>query len=342
MSASSIAWEQDRQGALNSATVDILLATHNGEKYLDEQIRSIIEQTWSDWRLLISDDQSSDTTREIVNRWIECDSRITLVSVEKKGSAVRNFMSLLPHAEADLVMFCDQDDVWMPDKIAKSVRASTRAGDAENPLLVCSDVHVVDRDLKLLSQSFIRSSALRTEGFSLSRTLTQNPALGCTILINKSLLEIVRQKPADMDRVIMHDWWLSIAACAFGSIVYLDEPLMWYRQHGGNDVGAKTYSVRYLLRIAAEGRRRTYAILDQAVHFREVFAFSLPPNSRAVLDGMIGSFTSGRFSQLKTLVRGGYLKKGALRAFGQVVFALAAPRIAAAHQETPVAKRARG
>jgi len=235
---------------LNSINPKVLifLATYNGEKYINEQIESIINQSYVNWVLLIRDDLSADNTLLLLKKWCARDSRIQLLDNlgENSGSALGNFSRLVSCYDqfaADYYCFCDQDDVWAADKLAKSLMALAEIENGKNskklPALVHSDLEVVDRDLKTINRSFVEMMRLQPANESKpARLLSRNEVTGCTMMCNKELLDIATPITND---VIMHDWWLALVAAYTGRIRFLDETLVHYRQHSQNVIGAKSF-----------------------------------------------------------------------------------------------------
>ncbi len=221
--------------------IDILLATYNGSNYLEELLASLVTQTWGNWNLLVRDDCSTDDTVAIINRFrSQYPHKVRLVD-DGKGNLgpAKNFLELLKHSEARYIMFCDQDDIWLPQKIERTLQ---KIGEMENqygsdvPLMVYTDMKVVDSSTQILASSFWRDQTLHPEiGKSLNRLLLNNVVIGCTMMFNKALRDISRQPPGQL---LMHDWWLALVAVAAGRTDYLREPSVLYRQHRQNVVGA--------------------------------------------------------------------------------------------------------
>lgn len=235
--------------------VTVLLATYNGEKYVDQQIQSIINQTHKNWRILISDDISTDDTRSVIQSFVKKHpERIEIVeNIKGFGGACANFFFLLKQAverDLDYVMFCDQDDVWAPGKIEISLKAMIKAEEkagAQCPLLVFSDLEVADSQMNLHSKSFMTYSHLKGTRTLLRHLLIQNVVTGCTMMINKALSKLSLQND-DETCVLMHDWWIALTASALGKIIFLDVALVRYRQHEKNAIGAKNVmSLKYLI-----------------------------------------------------------------------------------------------
>jgi glycosyltransferase involved in cell wall biosynthesis len=229
--------------------IEILMATYNGEPFIHEQLDSIIAQSYSDWTLLIHDDGSQDATVDIVKKYAKKDSRIRLLEDGvATGGASANFGHLMAHSSAEYISFCDQDDVWMKDKLQacmqKMIELEAKHGMAA-PLLVHTDLKPTDIDLKPMSHSFWAYEHIDPRKNSLNRLLMQNVVTGNTMLINKTLVSKALPIPKD---AIMHDWWIALVASAFGAIYPISKQMTLYRQHGKNDVGAKNFSAKYVLK----------------------------------------------------------------------------------------------
>lgn len=222
------------------AVIDILLATYNGEKYIAEQIASLRAQTFVDWRLLISDDGSTDGTLEIVRELQLADSRIELLPEhEPCGSSTGNFLYLLKQSAAPYVMFCDQDDVWLPEKIEHTYAKMCEVEAGFNvglPAAVYSDATCVDENLEVIAPSHIGTLNFDAQGFTLYRALVDNVCQGSTMLMNRALVERVLALPVPAE-FPQHDYWAAAIALAEGELTYLDEQTLLYRQHANNDVG---------------------------------------------------------------------------------------------------------
>lgn len=209
------------------AEVTIVMATYNGEAHLREQLDSLLSQTYRDWRLLIHDDGSADRTPAILDEYIQRDSRITLLDDGVTGlGAARNFLHLLHHVDTDFCMFCDQDDVWLGDKVGKMVAAILPL---EGAAAVYSNSHLY------IGGQVIRQMSTQIHPSTLRNTLFLNSGMqGCAMIFNRRLLEVLKPFP---NIVAMHDHLFTLGAIAFGKLVYLDEVLTLYRQHEKNVTG---------------------------------------------------------------------------------------------------------
>lgn len=221
--------------------VNILMSTYNGQEFLAEQIRSIQAQTFTDWVLLIRDDGSRDRTREIIADFAQQDSRIHLInpdSTENLG-VIKSFHALVQYQRADVYFFSDQDDVWLPDKLQVTLETA-QAYPADQPLMIYTDLKVVNQDLQVMNESMIRSQSHHANT-ELVQELTENTVTGGTSMINHALAELWTVT----DDILMHDWYLALLATAFGKLVYVDQPTELYRQHAENVLGARTLSKRF-------------------------------------------------------------------------------------------------
>ena len=203
--------------------VDILLATYNGAEYLRPQIYSIIAQSYGDWRLIVHDDGSTDSTVALVKEMAQQDSRIVLIDDGVRfGNAGENFMHLLKFSTADYVMFCDQDDVWFDNKV--EVMLSAISGmNASIPAVAYSNSYVWKPAEGIKGQGTLTFPA------DLRSLLFLNSGIqGCVAIFNARMREVLKEWRG---KVSMHDHVLHLAGLALGEVKYLPLPLMLYRQH---------------------------------------------------------------------------------------------------------------
>ncbi len=289
--------------------VDILLATYNGEKFLKEQIDSILNQTYPHFNLLIRDDGSTDRTLEIIKSYQ--DPRIKLIENKSNGGVVSNFSSLLQASFAPYVLLCDQDDVWNLDKVEKMLVVA-QAFDEGKPLLVHHDMEVVDKELKFISPSFWQFSKLNPQATGLSRLLMQNNVTGAACLINHALIEKALPIPQD---ALMHDHWLALIASAFGEIIPVKEPLMKYRQHGKNQLGAKKQGfVSYINKGIKKLGKSPFALNQkQARVFLTLFYDQLNEENKTLLNTFTSLSEVSYFKSRYLIVRSRFWKQGWLK-----------------------------
>lgn len=221
--------------------IDILLATYNGEKYIREQIDSILNQTYKNIRLIISDDCSSDTTPEILKEYEEKDKRIILYIQEKNLGVVKNIEFLLRKVESPYYMLADQDDYWMPEKVEKTLEKLQE----ENSDLAFGDLEVVDEKLNTIYPSFndymLLTRKIKKYINSYKLNYLYNCVTGCTILAKKETIKYFLPLPTISKRLI-HDHWIGLMVSLNGKLVYVPEKYIKYRQHGDNQVGTEKIS----------------------------------------------------------------------------------------------------
>jgi rhamnosyltransferase len=224
----------------------VVLSTFNGERFLADQLESLRRSTFKDWTLFVRDDGSTDRTLTVVERFVAADSRIrTLATNDGRLGPAQSYGRLLAEAVetgAKYVFLCDQDDVWLTEKMGRQieqVNAAERRFGPETPLLLHTDLAVVDEGLRLIHSSFLASQRLRHQARRPLETLAvQNFATGCTMLVNRALLEIALPIP---EMAVMHDWWLALCAGGTGRILFDPQPTVLYRQHEANTIGARSY-----------------------------------------------------------------------------------------------------
>lgn len=224
--------------------IDVLLATYNGEKYLKEQIESILKQTYKNIRLIISDDNSQDGTRQILKDYENKDNRITVYYQEKNLGYIKNFEFLLKQVQSDYYMLSDQDDVWLPEKIEKSME-TLKQNDAD---LVFGDLEVVDENLKTIYNSFgdfmLLNRKINKCIDSYEVNYLYNCVTGCTVLSKKKLLDDILPIPNN-SKYLVHDHWIALMVGLKGKLAYMPEKYIKYRQHGNNQIGTDKISHKF-------------------------------------------------------------------------------------------------
>ena len=225
----------------NRAVVEVLLATFNGERFLREQVDSILTQDYENVQVLARDDGSSDGTVKMLNEYAErYPARFRVVSTSPgTGSAKANFLRLMKASTADYICFSDQDDVWLPDKVSRTKQAMDRLESewgANTPLLVFTDLRIVDNQLRPVHESFWAHERIMANRIKrLPSLLVQNVVTGCTAMLNRRLLEISLTMPAE---AVMHDHWVALLACLMGKSAMVKDQTVLYRQHDRNVLGA--------------------------------------------------------------------------------------------------------
>ena len=310
-------------------TIDILMATYNGAPYLPEQLDSLLAQTYSGWRLLVRDDGSSDGTLAILESYrSQHPDLITIIPNEGQNlGACGNFSRLLGRSDAPYVMFCDQDDVWLPYKIETTLakmREIERQYGATAPILIHTDLKVVDDQLTVIGESLWRyQNTAPQRMMKINRVLLQNFATGCTVMVNRVLRNLAVPIPK---QAWMHDWWLVLVATAFGLVATVRSPTVLYRQHGRNDTGAQLWNAHAEIqglfvrekRQAANARRDAVlaSLEGQATAFVDRYEERLAPAERRMLHAF-SSLRSRNFIMRRYLMlRYGFFYSNAMRNMG--------------------------
>ena len=220
--------------------IAILLATYNGAHFIGELLESFCNQTRKDFTIYVHDDVSKDNTLDIIRTYQNRLSIMIMDDPTPDRGACGSFLWLLEHVDADYFFFSDQDDVWLPEKIEKSLKALLELEEkygAATPCAVCCDLKVVDSELKIIAESFWDREKIRPEKLtSFSYLAGQNIAAGCTMCFNSALKAAALPAAGNP---VMHDHYLILTAAAkHGKVKALEEALILYRQHGNNVIGS--------------------------------------------------------------------------------------------------------
>ena len=296
----------EQKADINGADMDkieVLMAVYNGSAYIREQIDSILNQTYENWHLTISDDGSTDGTDLIADEYAaKYPEQITRVySGVRFGNARDHFMWLSENCTSRYMLYSDQDDVFNPEKMSRLMDAmqnAERQWGRDLPILVFSDQTVVDEKLNVIEPSLMRCQKQAFDSFDYHALLIQNVVTGGAMMVNRPLCSLAVQCRS-RERIIMHDWWMAATAARFGKVIYLDEPLSLYRQHGGNSVGAKRVgSAGYIAGMMGNLRGVREMILrkkSQAGVFEETYTALLTAEDRQFLSRTKQSRSGIRF-----------------------------------------------
>ncbi len=215
--------------------VAVLLSTYNGERYLAEQLKSVLAQQEIDLSVIIRDDGSQDGTIRVIKQFQNKYANIRLIEGYNCGSS-KSFMNLIyevqkKYNEYDFYAFCDQDDVWLPNKLISAIEKLERF-DNSCPCLYLGSYQMVDSELTNIP------TPQKHPSLNMISAFVSNPATGCTMVFNKSLLEVVASRIPSY--IVMHDYWFYLVCLAVGGyVVYDNTPYILYRQHDHNVIGGK-------------------------------------------------------------------------------------------------------
>lgn len=244
--------------------VQILLSTYNGEKYLEDQLQSILSQDYPDITILIRDDGSTDNTIDIIKKYLLLDSRISYYHGTNIG-ARNSFFDLMKNSDPtmDYYSLSDQDDVWKPNKISSAIKKILN--DDNTPVLYCSSTTLVNENLKSIINT-IRKPHI-DPGFG--NALVENICSGCTCLFNAKLMDIIKKSIPEF--TVMHDWWLYLCANAFGNVIYDENSYILYRQHAGNSVGSRSNYLDEFKKRYKDYKINRGQLIRQAKEFNRLF-----------------------------------------------------------------------
>ena len=310
--------------------IDILLALYNGEKYLEELLNSLENQNYKYWRLIAADDGSTDNTLEIIKNFAEKSFHEIEIHVNKPatGSAKENFMSLFQYVKSPYVMFCDQDDVWLNDKIEITLQKmldNEKIYGTETPVLINTDLKVVNSELEIIDESFFHFSSF-TKDFTLKEQLAMNKVPGCTVMINEALYKYVLQKNIDSSKILMHDSWLMLIALCFGKRDFVDKSTILYRQHSLSSIGAKdvrnlSYIMKRLMS-KKDNAQQNMSHINEAKYFYEVYKDELENHTdKNLIKGYSELYNKSRNAYRLFCIKNKILKTPFSRAIGQLLFA---------------------
>lgn len=282
--------------------VSILLSSFNGEKYLKQQIDSLLNQTYKDFNLYIRDDGSIDSSINIINSYD--DSRINLIT-DSFGNIgpTGSFIELIRNVSSDIYLFCDQDDIWLSNKLEKTVNSMIKIG-INNLILFHSDLELVDSNMTHYNLTFNCLEKIRIpEDYEFKQLLLQNCVVGCTIGITNSLVEKSKVREINYNHIAMHDWWFALVAKKFGIVEFSETPTILYRQHANNTSGSSSRNYKskilkllnfsiYLNRIIKYKNR----IINQTKLFYETFEIELDKKEKNVCEVIINSNNENFFN----------------------------------------------
>ena len=294
----------------------ILLSTYNGETYLKAQLDSLLSQSYKNFRLIVRDDGSTDGTKEILSSY-----DIEMLSSNENLGVKKSFETLLKYAcensDAEYFMFCDQDDFWNGDKIEltlQKMQELEKLYGYNTPLLVHTDLEVVNENLETLSSSMWRSEYINPSANTLNKLLIQNTITGCTMMINRTL---AMKSLSISSKAIMHDWWIALVVGAFGKIGFIEEATMKYRQHGKNDTGAKNYNYKFIInKLKKFNDINIDKNIFQAKEFLEEFNDELDEKSKTMLEEFSRIKEKPYLRRLRIILKHRLFKYGLIRNIG--------------------------
>ncbi|UTC13213.1 glycosyltransferase family 2 protein [Latilactobacillus curvatus] len=310
--------------------IAICMATYNGEEFLKEQLDSILAQTNEDWMLFIRDDNSTDKSLTICKEYAEkfSDKIVLIRDSISCGSAEKNFLTIMDYLKNNhterysYYMFSDQDDYWHKNKIELSLSKmlSMEKKYSNKPLLVHTDLNVVDKYRNIISNSFFNYRKLNSSITELNRLLIQNNVTGCTMMWNLNLFEMVDTSVP----VAMHDWWLTLIASCFGHIGFITQSTIDYRQHGGNVVGAtKVNTISFIFYRLFINNNIKYTLclaVEQAQSFLLEYGDNISNENYNIIYNFSKLKELNKLNKINLILKNKYLKQGLVQQIGELFF----------------------
>ena len=305
----------------------VLLTAFNGGAHLPGLLDSLCAQSDPDFFVIMQDDGSTDGTPELLKNIASPDNRFVFGSEQGKHlGAAGNFLSLIRQADADCCLLCDQDDVWEPEKIAvlkQALQNLEKECGSGTPLLVHSDCSLIDESGEKTGDSFFHHQGWDPGAVTLPRLLVQNNVTGCTLIMNRTLRDLIAAHAVAKD-LFMHDWFIALTAASFGRIAFVDQPLTRYRQHEGNVIGASSRNLvaRGLaaLRNRQDAKRRILLTYTHTKVFRKIYGKELPADARNTVDAYLSTQRMRKLPRVLAVRRMGCVMQSPVTRLGQILF----------------------
>jgi len=225
------------KGEVKDMKVSVCMATYNGEKYLKKQIDSIILNLGIDDELIVSDDGSTDHTKEIVNSYVKNDKRIHLINGPQCG-VIRNFENAIKESKGDIIFLSDQDDIWDKNKVKFIKKCFIK----KRVAVVIHDADVIDCNGNIILSSYFQ---WRKSQAGVLKNIVKNSYIGCCMAFRKELLKYILPFPSNIE---MHDQWIGILGDLYGGTYFLNRILFHYRRHDNNVSSLKHYTIGKMIK----------------------------------------------------------------------------------------------
>jgi glycosyltransferase involved in cell wall biosynthesis len=277
------------QSSLVGYEVQVLLATYNGAKFLQEFLLSLQNQNCVRINLTVGDDGSEDETLEIIESFRSGFYKVTILEGPRKGPAA-NFFNLLKNANSEYVALADQDDIWKPNHLIDSIELLNVK--SNEPKMVYSSVLEFGNSIPTHNKWPKCTSEHGFESF-----FFQNYARGCTIVMNRKLVEFIASNQ-NSNLVIMHDWWIALVAKSCGQAIFVREPHIYYRLHANNVVGNKGATRSRTIKQIFCGK---WAPFNQLLELFRIFAKEMKQDEKRKLEIVLEILNQGTIQRIKTV-----------------------------------------
>ena len=295
-------------------TLTIFTPTYNRAKFLPRAFEALKRQTLKDFLWMIIDDGSTDRTVEILDDYKQ--RGLIDYCVGENLKPAKSFLTALLDCErADYYAFSDQDDIWEKNKIELTLKEFENVN---KPLLVHSDLSVIDENNNVVCKSMIKSQHINVNRIALNQLIVQNVVTGCTMAFNRQLADII----VEPELLSVHDWWIAATASIFGEIKFINKPTIKYRKHNNNACGPQNMSSPAYVAKRATNKTKAKKMLDygyvMAVELLE--KYKIPYKYKAMLKAYGAMGNKNKFNKLKTVFKYNIWKSGVIRKIGQIWF----------------------
>lgn len=281
------------------AHISVALAVYNGERFLEQQLISILNQELLPFEIVIVDDGSNDKSQKIVESFNYCSVKLRYYKNEQNLGPVGNFKKAIGLCTGDFIALCDQDDIWLPVKLNRLYEAVVTKNQ-DKPAVAFSDVTLIDSTGNIISTNLFKDIwKIKPPNYTFKLLLIDNVLIGCSCMFNKQMQVQITKMP--VNGILMHDHWIALIGYSFGQYTYIADPLLLYRSHN-ESVTEKTPVSGIQNKIKAELQaRRKYMQQNhqQAKHFKDAYLNQLSNAHRGDLDNFLtlaqGPFFIKRF-----------------------------------------------
>lgn len=215
--------------------ISVAIAAYKGEQYIQEQIESILPQLSPEDEIVISDDKPNTAMGKIILKMAEKDDRINYVHGKSQG-IVANFTNAIRHCKGDVIFLCDQDDIWLPDKVVRLMQKLDEGAD-----LVLHNAYVTDENLNIIDYSYFATRGSKKGVFS---NIFKNSYMGCCMAFKRKMLKYIMPIPR---AIAMHDQWIGVICSFYGKVELIDSQLIYHRMHGSNATREREISINQKL-----------------------------------------------------------------------------------------------
>ncbi|MCJ8497157.1 glycosyltransferase family 2 protein [Chryseobacterium salipaludis] len=240
--------------------ISVALCTYNGSEYLDRQLNSILKQTFQPDEIIIVDDCSTDDTRDIIAKYERKYSIVKSVFNDYNIGSNLSFRKAISYTSNNFIALCDQDDIWYDNKLEVQITSVMKLDDPfSKPLVAYHDLQLIDTVNQVIHNSFWQLHQFNAAKFSYQDLFLYNIVTGCTCLINRRMkTELLK---SNMTNIIMHDYLIALIAYSFGTVIYHDQPLMYYRSHSSSVTYKEKINFRERVQsFAARLKEKTYLL----------------------------------------------------------------------------------